>query len=183
MDCSPPRSSIHRILQARILEWVDIPFSRGIFPRRESNPGLQHCRQILYHLSPGKHNSFINPPLMNNLLGKVHHYFQHSCKRLFFIGPWRGISYCVSKTALCTPLQAGLPHPFPFRTFPSSRWIPVPTVAFACPALPGEAALSLAFLSLRPRSYLLVLEVVRPLSAAEASPAARLIWIQGGNMA
>ena len=29
MDCSPPCSSVHGILQARILEWVPIPFSRG----------------------------------------------------------------------------------------------------------------------------------------------------------
>ena len=29
MTCSPPGSSVHRILQARILEWVAIPFSRG----------------------------------------------------------------------------------------------------------------------------------------------------------
>ena len=29
MDCSPPGSCVHRILQARILEWVAIPFSRG----------------------------------------------------------------------------------------------------------------------------------------------------------
>ena len=29
MDCSPPGSSVHWILQARILEWVAISFSRG----------------------------------------------------------------------------------------------------------------------------------------------------------
>ena len=29
MDCSPPGSSIHGILQARTLEWVAISFSRG----------------------------------------------------------------------------------------------------------------------------------------------------------
>ena len=29
MDCSPPGFSIHGILQARILEWVAISFSRG----------------------------------------------------------------------------------------------------------------------------------------------------------
>ena len=29
MDCSPPGSSVHGILQARILECVAIPFSRG----------------------------------------------------------------------------------------------------------------------------------------------------------
>ena len=28
MDCNPPGSSVHGILQARILEWVAIPFSR-----------------------------------------------------------------------------------------------------------------------------------------------------------
>ena len=38
MDCSPPGSSVHGILQARIMEWVAIPFSRdppdqGIEPR------------------------------------------------------------------------------------------------------------------------------------------------------
>ena len=29
MECSPPGSSVRGILQARILEWVAIPFSRG----------------------------------------------------------------------------------------------------------------------------------------------------------
>ena len=29
LDCSLPGSSVHGILQARILEWVAIPFSRG----------------------------------------------------------------------------------------------------------------------------------------------------------
>ena len=29
VDCSPPSSSVHGILQARILEWVTISFSRG----------------------------------------------------------------------------------------------------------------------------------------------------------
>ena len=53
MDCSPPGFSVHGILQVRILEWVAISFSRGssIFPTQGSNPGLPHCRQILYHLS------------------------------------------------------------------------------------------------------------------------------------
>jgi len=35
------------ILQARILEWVAMPSSRGIFPMQGSNPGLSHCRWIL----------------------------------------------------------------------------------------------------------------------------------------
>ena len=36
MDCSPPGSSVHGILQARILEWVAISYSR-----RPTNPGLE----------------------------------------------------------------------------------------------------------------------------------------------
>ena len=48
---SPPGSSVHGILQARILEWVAMPSSRGIFPTQGSNLVLLHCRQILYHLS------------------------------------------------------------------------------------------------------------------------------------
>ena len=46
MDCIPPDSSVHGILQARILEWVAIPFSRA-----SSDPGLMHCGQILCHLN------------------------------------------------------------------------------------------------------------------------------------
>ena len=37
MDCSPPGSSVHGILQARVLEWVAMPSSRGVFPTQGSN--------------------------------------------------------------------------------------------------------------------------------------------------
>ena len=37
-DCSPPGSSVHGSLQARILEWIAIPFSRG-----SSQPGDWTC--------------------------------------------------------------------------------------------------------------------------------------------
>ena len=52
MDCSPPGTSVHEILQARILEWVAISFSRGSSrPRDRTNLGLPHCRQMHYYLS------------------------------------------------------------------------------------------------------------------------------------
>ena len=38
MDCSPPGSSVDGILQARILEWIAMPFSRG-----SSQPRGQTC--------------------------------------------------------------------------------------------------------------------------------------------
>ena len=36
-DCSPPGSSVNWVLQARILEWVAMPYSRGVFPNQGSN--------------------------------------------------------------------------------------------------------------------------------------------------
>ena len=48
MDCSPPVSSVHGILQARILEWVAISFSRGSLGDLLQCRQLLHCRQVLY---------------------------------------------------------------------------------------------------------------------------------------
>ena len=71
MDCSPPGSAVHGVLQGRLLEGVAIVFYRllcpwtspgkntgvschsllqGIFLTQGSNPGPLHCRQILYQL-------------------------------------------------------------------------------------------------------------------------------------
>ena len=52
MDRSMPGLSVHGILQARILEWVTLPFSRG-----RSNLCLLQClhrRQILHHWATGE---------------------------------------------------------------------------------------------------------------------------------
>ena len=44
MDCSPPGSSVHGILQARILEWVAMPFSRGSsWPRDWTHVSCLSC--------------------------------------------------------------------------------------------------------------------------------------------
>ena len=39
MDCSPPGSSVHGILQARVLEWIAMPSSRG--SSQPGSPALQ----------------------------------------------------------------------------------------------------------------------------------------------
>ena len=48
MDCSPPWSSVHVVLQARILEWIAVSFFRG-----SPDPGIKlvSCigKWILYH--------------------------------------------------------------------------------------------------------------------------------------
>ena len=43
IDCSPPGSSARRIFQARLLEWVAIPFPRG-----SSRPGIEPRSPILW---------------------------------------------------------------------------------------------------------------------------------------
>ena len=42
IDCSLPSSSVHGIFQARLLKWVAISFSRGIFRTQGWNPCLLH---------------------------------------------------------------------------------------------------------------------------------------------
>ena len=52
IDCSPPGSSVPGILQARILEWVAIPSSRGSSRcRDQTRISYVSCigRQVLYH--------------------------------------------------------------------------------------------------------------------------------------
>ena len=71
MDCSPPGSSVHGILRP----W-DSPgkntavgshfLLQGIFPTQESNPGLLHCRQILYQLSYEKSPELLTKETINN---------------------------------------------------------------------------------------------------------------------
>ena len=48
-NLKPKRSSLRHIIIK--MYWVVMPSSRGIFPTQGSNPGLLHCRQILYQLS------------------------------------------------------------------------------------------------------------------------------------
>ena len=69
MDCSPPGSSVRGIFQARITR-VDSHFLlHRIFPTQEPNPGLLHCRQILYRLSYEG-----SPNQVYNLKQKKHQY-------------------------------------------------------------------------------------------------------------
>ena len=52
MGCSLQGSSLSINSPGKTTGRVAISSSRGIFPTQGSNPGLLHCRQILYHLSP-----------------------------------------------------------------------------------------------------------------------------------
>ena len=67
MDCSPPGFSVHGILQARILEWGAIPFSRG-----SSRPQDWTCiscigRGILYGWATSEAPDIVNTILLIHL--------------------------------------------------------------------------------------------------------------------
>ena len=51
MDCSLPRSSAHRILQVKILEWVAMPSSRGSYQPRDRICVSCIVGRFLYSLS------------------------------------------------------------------------------------------------------------------------------------
>ena len=75
MDCRPPGSSIHGVLQARILECIAISFSRGSSQPRDQTQ-VFHAAGRLDHLShqgisKGKKADFI--PHMAGCLGLVFH--------------------------------------------------------------------------------------------------------------
>ena len=65
MDCSPPGSTVHGILQARTLEWAATASSRGL-PDPGLNTALLHCGQILHCWTTGKLSG----------TGKAEHYHQ-----------------------------------------------------------------------------------------------------------
>ena len=77
-------------LQGRILEWVSMPSSRGIFPAQELNRGLLLCRQILYQLTyQGSPVMVIDPLKLERIEESVRwargseckHSFANSCQR------------------------------------------------------------------------------------------------------
>ena len=45
-DCSPPDSSVHGILQERILEWVSHSLLQGICPTQGLNLGCAHRVEV-----------------------------------------------------------------------------------------------------------------------------------------
>ena len=97
MDCSPPGSSVHGILKARILEWVAICFSRaspdpGIEPR---SPALQADSlpaepPIVTHIfSPSSYFDFSHLLLFSLTL----------CDPMDCSTPGFPVSHCLSKFA------------------------------------------------------------------------------------
>ena len=78
-DSSLPASSVHRILQARILEWVAVPFSRGSsWPSNRTQILCINCtgRLILYHWATREANITLHK------MGKHCHGREFNVKRM-----------------------------------------------------------------------------------------------------
>ena len=68
MDCNPPSSSVHWILQARTLEWVAFPFSRGSSWPRDWNFVSWDSyigSSILYYWATWKAQCHLGQPFLN----------------------------------------------------------------------------------------------------------------------
>ena len=116
MDCSPPGSSVQGTLQARILEWVAIPFSRG-----SSQPGIEPGSPAFQVVSlpsepPGKPRVHIigdqirgddscpPPPQMPEPAGTP---CSGVCRLLRASSHWK--SHCGLRGNTCTYLKVGRP--------------------------------------------------------------------------
>ena len=68
--CNPMNYTVHEILQARILDWIDsLSLLQGISPGQGLNPSLPHCRQIIYQLSyQGSPHLVYNPLTQQQIL-------------------------------------------------------------------------------------------------------------------
>ena len=70
MDCSSPGSSVHGDSPGKNTGVACSALHQGIFPTQGLNPGLLHCRQILYHLSHQGSPTF-SLHLSKNYLGAI----------------------------------------------------------------------------------------------------------------
>ena len=73
IDCSPPGSSVFGILQAKILEWVVVSFSRGSSPPRDRTSYIG--RWILYHWAIENPSQYIHISNEHVYLKDIHSFF------------------------------------------------------------------------------------------------------------
>ena len=85
-DCSPPGSSVHGILQTRILEWVTFPFSRRSSQPKERTQGSCIAGRFFYWATREalylKVNMFFYSSTLNFLIKLV-------CRKLVHRSIWR----------------------------------------------------------------------------------------------
>ena len=127
MDCSPPGSSVYEIVQARILEWVVMPFSRGSFQPTGTEP-VSPCSSCIpgRFFYQGSHQESFPP--RNPQINYVWVLGGFSCVPLFVtlwtVAHQAPLSMGFSRQEYCSGLSC-----------PSPGDLPDPGVELASPAL------------------------------------------------
>ena len=99
MDYSLPDSSSHGILQARILEWVAIPSSRGSFQPRDQTQVSASQADSLLSEPPGKPSFFI----WTGVKKKSELHLVTDIKLCLIMAKWTPISLILSSMTTSVP--------------------------------------------------------------------------------
>ena len=104
LNCSLLGSSVHGILQARILEWVTMPFSKGSSqPRDWTHTSYISCvnRRVLYHWHVWQITSLVqqHPQLCDSGAPFKSHWTISTLKFVVY-GPWGLLNWNISSQKL-----------------------------------------------------------------------------------
>ena len=103
LNCSPPGSCVHGDSPGKNTGVGCHALLQEIFPTRGSNPGLRHCRQILYRLGLQGFGRD-HPILQNTYTVVVRMNGMHPCSKISFF-------FFLSHKAACRILVPGPPAP------------------------------------------------------------------------
>ena len=131
MDCSPPGSSDHGILQARMLEWVAIP-SPGDFPNSGIKPGSPVLQVDSLPSQPqGKPQSSIFSPLLTSQLFFFFFFFYFLKKLVIAVGfinmsstyhsLYCYFTFCLRTSISCSFVLSKMCHSFYFNMYYKSH--------------------------------------------------------------
>ena len=125
MDCSPSGSSVHGILQARILKWVAIPFSRGSSQPRYQTPPLLHWMGFF----PIWTTATCIPNQFESLIWNISSRFPLASYLVLLnsesvFGISQGLPLCMS---ISQPRWILVKRPRGGLTSPNTRWRPLPS--------------------------------------------------------
>ena len=99
---------------------------QGIFPTQESNPGLLHCRQILYQLSYEK-SPFWKLEILNQGVGNVGSFWEIAGRICSKLLSWLLVTVgnpCYSSVLTWPSPFVALSLNFPFKDTSQNRWGP-----------------------------------------------------------
>ena len=107
MNCSPPGFSAHGDSPGKNTGLSSLSLLQGIFLTQRSNPGLLHCRQILYHLVaqtvknlPVVWETWVRCPGWEDFLeeGMATHSSIHAWRFLMDRGAWQATVHGITKS-------------------------------------------------------------------------------------